>query len=303
MDKTQNTSQQTDSKKSKAVVILAILVGLMAVVLVGLGYLYHKQNMEAQEMQMQLTAEKDSISKNLLVLMDDYKLLETDNDSLNRKLKLEEERAKTLYNELQTLRKVSYAKIKEYQRELGTLRAIMKDLIHDVDSLNTMNQMLIAENVKVKEEAATVKKTVKALEEKTEELHSTVAKGSIIKARDVVAMAVSRRGNEITRARRVEKIRVCFTLSENAIAKPGIRFAYIRILGPDDYILAKSETDLFDVEGEKIVYSARREVDYQNKDVEMCIYYDNNGELSAGVYKVSVYLDGYNVGYSEFTLR
>ncbi|MCB8965202.1 MAG: hypothetical protein H6536_09240 [Bacteroidales bacterium] len=290
-------------KSSKAVPVLTFVVVVLLVVLAGLMYVYYQQKRDAKETETLLLAEKDSISQNLLNLMTDYKEMETDNDSLNQKLTREQQNAKKLYNELQRTKRVSYAKIKEYQKELGTLRSIMKDMLHDIDSLNAMNKELIAENIKVKEEAATAKQTVKELEEKTEELNTQVAKGSIVKARDIVAMGVSRRGNEVTRARRVEKIRACFTLSENTIAKAGNRNVYMRIVGPDDYVLAKAETDVFDFEGEKIVFSASREVDYQNKDIEMCIYYDNNGELLKGTYKVTLYMDGYMIGYSEFALK
>lgn len=294
---------ENSAKSSKAVPVLTFVVVLLLIVLAGLTYVYYQQKQNAMETETQLLAEKDSISQNLLNLMTDYKELETDNDSLNQKLVREQQNAKKLYDELQSTKRISYAKIKEYQKELGTLRSIMKDMLHDIDSLNAMNKELIAENIKVKEEAATAKQTVKELEQKTEELNTQVAKGSVVKARDVVAMGVSRKGNEMTRARRVEKIRACFTLNENSIAKAGNRFVYMRIVGPDDYVLAKAETDVFDFEGEKIVFSANREVDYQNKDIEMCIYYDNNGELLKGTYKVTLYMDGYMIGYSEFTLK
>jgi len=297
------TDMEENVKPSKAVPVLTFFVVILLVVLAGLTYVYYQQKQAAKENEMQLLAEKDSISNNLLNLMTDYKELETDNDSLNQKLAREQQHAKKLYDELQSVKQVSYAKIKEYQKELGTLRSIMKDMLHDIDSLNAMNKVLIAENIKVKEEAATAKQNVKELEQKTEELNTQVAKGSVIKARGIVAMGISRRGNEVSRARRVEKIRACFTLNENAIAKAGNRLVYMRIVGPDDYVLAKSETDVFDFEGEKIVFSANREVDYQNKDVEMCIFYDNNGELLKGTYKVTLYMDGYMIGYSEFTLK
>jgi hypothetical protein len=294
---------ENSAKSSKAVPVLTFVVVLLLIVLAGLTYVYYQQKQNAKETETQLLAEKDSISQNLLNLMTDYKELETDNDSLNQKLVREQQNAKKLYDELQSTKRISYAKIKEYQKELGTLRSIMKDMLHDIDSLNAMNKELIAENIKVKEEAATAKQTVKELEQKTEELNTQVAKGSVVKAREIVAMGVSRKGNEMTRARRVEKIRACFTLNENSIAKAGNRLVYMRIVGPDDYVLAKAETDVFDFEGEKIVFSANREVDYQNKDIEMCIYYDNNGELLKGTYKVTLYMDGYMIGYSEFTLK
>lgn len=298
-----NLPENTNAGKSKAVVFLSFLIVILAVVLLVLGWMYHQKTKDSEEIQTMLTAEKDSITHNLKGLMADYKTLETTNDSINQKLQSEQDRVKKLYSQIQSERNISYSKIKEYQRELGTLRTIMKDLLHDVDSLNAMNQVLIAENIKVKEEASTAKKTVKELEQKTEELNSQVEKGSMIKVRSVVAMAVSRKGNEVTRARRVEKIRVCFTLSENAIAKPGIRDAYVRILGPDQFILAKSESDLFDFQGEKIVFSAKREVDYQNQDIDLCIYYDNKGELVAGKYQATVYVDGNLVGSGEFMLK
>jgi myosin heavy subunit len=298
-----NLSESNNQEKSKAVVFLSILIVVLAIVLLVVGWMYYQKNKDSENIQVQLTAEKDSIARNLKGLMADYKTLETTNDTINQKLQTEQDRVKKLYSQIQSERNISYSKIKEYQRELGTLRTIMKDLLHDVDSLNAVNQKLVVENVKIKEEATTAKKTVKELEQKTEELNSQVEKGSVIKVRSVVAMAVSRKGNEVTRARRVEKLRVCFTLSENAIAKAGVRDAYIRIIGPDQFVLAKAETDLFDFQGEKIVYSAKREVDYQNKDIDLCIFYDNKGELVAGKYQATVYVDGNLVGSGEFMLK
>lgn len=289
--------------KSKIVSFLAALIIVLGIIVVALGYLFYAQQEESKEIQSQLNAEKDSISNNLKTIMMSYDSLQIDNDTLNNKLLAEQERVKQMYDELQKVKRVSYSKIKEYQKELGTLRAIMKDLLQDIDSLNTLNQELIAENIKVKQDYSTAKQTVAELETKTEELSSQVEKGSVIKARDIVAMAINRRGNEVTRARRVEKIRVCFTLNENSIAKTGNREVFLRITGPDEYILAKSETDLFNFEGQMIVFSAKREVDYQNQDVEMCIFYDNNGELLKGVYKAALYMDGNLIGNTEFTLK
>ncbi len=289
--------------KSKAVGFLTFIIIVLIIVLSILGWRYLQQIRAAREVETQLIAEKDSITHNLKNLLVEYDQLETTNDSLNRKLAEEQNKVKGLYQEIQTLQKVSYAKIKEYQRELGTLRSIMKGLLHDVDSLNAMNQKLVAENIKVKEEASVAKKTVKELEQKTQELNSKIEVGSVIRARGVTAIAVNKRGGEVTRARRVEKIKTCFTLSENAIAKAGSRYVYLRIIGPDDFILAKSETDVFDFQGEKIVFSAKREVDYQNQDVDMCIFYDNNGELLAGKYGITIYLDGELVGNGELILK
>jgi hypothetical protein len=300
----QNPTTPTDIQpKSKAVVFLAALIVVLGFILLVLGWLYYQERQEAQETQQQLIADKDSIALNLKEIMYEYQVLETDNETIKAKLEEEQERAAKLYAELKQVRSVSYSKIKEYQRELGTLRSIMRDMVKEIDSLNTLNQQLIAENIKVRQEFTMSQKTVESLEKRTEELSTTVAKGSIVRARNINTLPLSRRGRDVSRARNVEKIQTCFIVSENSIAKGGTRFVYIRILGPDGFILAKSNTDLFDFEGEKIVFSARREIDYQNSDVEMCIFYDSVGELLAGKYEVTLFMDGYMMGYSEFVLK
>lgn len=294
---------QPNRQASKAVTLLTALIVVLVVVLVGLSWAYLSQRKESIQVQAQLNADKDSLATDLKGIMLEYELLETDNASLQAKLVEEQERAAQLYGELRSLRSISYAKIKEYQRELGTLRAIMKDMIHEIDSLNTLNQELIAENIKVRQEYNQSQRTVQTLEQRTQELSSTVALGSIIRARNIVPQPINKRGADVTRARRVDKIRTCFIVSENSIAKAGMRRVFIRILGPDGVVLSKSSTDLFEFEGQRIVFSASREVDYQNQDVELCIFYDSSGELVPGLYEVTLYTDGHLIGTSSFELR
>jgi predicted nuclease with TOPRIM domain len=291
------------SGKSKAIAFLTALIVVLGFIIVVVGWMYYTQKKESEAVQLQLNAEKDTIANNLKTVMLEYRDLETDNAALNSKLQQEQERAEKLYKELKRVKQVSFAEIKEYQKELGTLRSILRHMVVEIDSLNTLNKQLIAENIKVKQEVTMGKRTIQSLEQRTEELSTTVAKGSVIRIRDVSVVPLNKRGNDVTRASRVNKIKVCFTLAENSIAKGGVRDAFIRITGPDGYLLAKSTSDLFDFEGEKIVFSAKREVDYQNQDIELCIFYDNNGELGKGKYQVTVYLDGFMVGSSEFVLK
>ena len=177
-------STSENKPKNKAVVFLTILIVLLLSVTAVLAWLYYSEHTQSIEVQAQLNAEKDSIALNLQEIMFDYEVLETDNEAIQAKLEEEQARASKLYDELRQVRSVSYAKIKEYQRELGTLRSIMRDMVYEIDSLNTLNQQLIAENIKVRQEYSMSQKTVKSLEEQTQELSSTVALGSVIRARN-----------------------------------------------------------------------------------------------------------------------
>lgn len=296
-------NEERQETRSKAVPLLTVLILLLLAALAVLGWFYYQQQQEAESTQAQLMADKDSIARQLLVTMTDLQEMETNNIEINRRLTEEQARAQKLYDELQSVKRVNYAKIKEYQKELGTLRSIMKGMLRDIDSLNTMNKELIAENRKVKAEATQAQETVKQLEQRTESLSTQVAKGSVVQARNIVAVGVNEKGKTMTRAKRVNKIRTCLTLMENSIAKSGNKTVYIRIIGPDEFVLAQSEADLFVFEGNRMVFSASRDIDYQNADVDMCIYYDCSGSLLPGQYTIDIYLEGNHIGHTTLSLK
>lgn len=291
-----------EKPKSKAVAFLSALIIVMLFLIVVLGWFFFAQKKEAAETQTLLIAEKDSIAMNLQHIMVEYQELETDNEKIQAKLEEEQVRAEKLMAELKQVKSVSYAKIKEYQKELGTLRSIMRDMVQEIDSLNTLNQELIAENIRVRQEATQSKKAVESLEKKTEEMTQTIAKGSVVMARSIHPVGLNSRGKETNRARNSDKIRTCFILSENPITNPGNREVYVRIIGPDGFLLAQSDAHLFDFGGEKIIYSASREIDYQNEDVEMCIFYHDE-HLEKGIYDINLYMDGYLIGFTQLTLK
>jgi hypothetical protein len=53
-----------------------------------------------------------------------------------------------------------------------------------------------------------------------------------------------------------------------------------------------------------ISYTEKKEVDYQNKAIDVSIYYDiRNETLSKGNYKVSIYCDQNLIGSDNFSLK
>lgn len=291
------------SGRSRVVNLLAVVIVILLGVAGTLVYLYMRQSSTSEQVQNILIMEKDSLSLNLERVISEYETIQTDNAELQVRLDEERARAEKLLVEVRQVKEVSYAKIKEYQRELGTLRAIMRKMVGEIDSLNTLNQALVAENTKVRTEYQESQRNVQQLSEEKEQLTVRVTKGAVVSARNVVLVGLNSRDKEVTRAGRSKKLRVCFTLMENAIADPGIRTAYIRIFGPDGVLLANAEGGTFERQGEPTTYSAMREVDYQNLDTEVCIYYGDNSSFEKGVYQVEVYFGGEQVGQGEALFR
>ncbi|MBS0011380.1 MAG: hypothetical protein KFF49_08210, partial [Bacteroidales bacterium] len=64
-----------------------------------------------------------------------------------------------------------------------------------------------------------------------------------------------------------------------------------------------SPDNIFEAGEERMIYTENRTVEYLNKDIEMSIFIDNNGDFIDGTYAVDLYLEGHNIGSSSFLLR
>ena len=185
------TTPQPDAGKSIRGYRIVIII--LSVILAALSVLYfsiHRQQMLDNEL---LQADRDSIQNDLGRLMTDYDGLRISNDSISAGLTLERERADSLMTRLKKERSWNLAKIKQYEKEVGTLRTIMKGYVKQIDSLNTLNKKLIKENVGFRKEISSAKLRADMAEEKAAELDNKVKVGSVLRARDIRLSALNDR--------------------------------------------------------------------------------------------------------------
>ncbi len=303
LENEQQTNNQApvppQKNKSGLMFILFLVIALLAVV----TFLYINQRQTTDEIRTVLTEEKDSLQSHLIQLRTGYDDLMTDNDSINTQLIIEKEKIDDLLAEIKTVKAINYSKIKQMQNELGTLREVAKSYVRQIDSLNTMNQELVAENILVKNEIMAAKSVNVELEEQNKDLSGKVELASALRTENLEATPLNKRGKANNKINKIAKIKVSFRIKENVLADAGERDVYVRIAGPDDYILAKSEDDLFEYEGQEIVYSAKRPVDYINKNLDVIVYWDNNGALLQGAYEVYIFADGNEIGNTQFLIE
>lgn len=279
-----------------------ILIIILAVILVALSALYFNNVNKLRKENAAMEIEGDTLQSRLKDIMFDFDNLKTENDTINKSLSIERQRADSLMDRLKKERNWNYAKVKKYEKELGTLRTIMRGYVRQIDSLNQINTKLSRENIAYRKELTTQKLRAETAEEQAQELSSKIRKGSIVKARDISLKALNSSDREVTRAKRATRLRVDFILSANELATPGERTVFVRIIGPDGYVLASSQRAMFDYEGEKLTFSASRDIDYQNQDLSVSVYYNGEGIVN-GKYKVIIYMDGYLIGSTEVILR
>ncbi|MFO7852497.1 MAG: hypothetical protein ACQERS_04440 [Bacteroidota bacterium] len=301
MENDQNIIEKENGgqKSGKARMILAVIAGVLGTVLVAMVILYFIQRNNMFEMETLLTEQKDSLTNELIMLKHGYDTLKTNNDTLNAKLEGEQKKIERLL----ALNASNVQTIRTYRKEIATMREIMKSYIVQIDSLNTRNQLLIAENTEIKQQMSQVEQTNVELSEEKNELTSKVEVASVIKAREINPMPLNKKRKETDRLERFEKLEVAFILNENPIVEAGKKTVYMRLTRPDGLVITNSPDNLFEVNGERMIYTESRTVEYLNKDVEMSIFVDNNGDFIKGTYTVDLYLEGHNIGSSSFMLE
>ncbi|HJC17033.1 hypothetical protein [uncultured Alistipes sp.] len=293
------TPQPDSGKSIRGYRIVIIILSVILVAISALYFSIHRQQMLDNEL---LRADRDSIQNDLGRLMEDYDNLHITNDSISASLDIERGRADSLMNQLRKERRWSLAKIKQYEKEVGTLRTVMRGYLHQIDSLNSLNKKLISENISYRKEISSATLRAEMAEEKAAELDNKVRAGAVIKARGIRLTGLNARNNEVSRIRNAERVRVDFVLTANELTTPGNKAVYMRLTSPDGYVLTTEAMPTFEFEGERLSYSAMREVDYQNQDLEVGIYFDSSG-FPAGTYLVQLYCDGYQIGSAEIAMR
>ena len=289
------TPQGTKKSTPVGMIVTSIILG---VALIFLIYMYFEKKNKMIEMETVLTQEKDSLANELRHMVVAYDTLKTNNDTLNAGL----QKQKNKIVQLLSVNASNVQLIKRYKSEITTMRQIMKSYIVQIDSLNTKNKMLVSENTEIRQQITQVRNTNSELSKVKEELSTKVEVASIVQAKDIVAVALNKKRKETTRINLLDKLRICFTLRENPLAKPGQKDVYMRVIRPDSLVVTSSPDNLFEYKGNKIIYSATRQVDYMNQDIEICIFLDNKGDYIIGNYSVELYLEDNIIGRTNFML-
>jgi len=182
-----------------------------------------------------------------------------------------------------------------------------------MDSLYRVNASLSEENVAMKQDIKDLRKEKEQIESDRKVLTGKVEIAAVLKAINMEAVGLRMRsGGEkevaTDKVQRVDQVRVCFTISENAIATPGKKDIYIRIARPDQEILVKGRTDdySFEYQGEMLQYSMMESVEYENRALDVCVYWKkeySSQEMKAGLYHVDIFCENSIIGHTTFTLR
>lgn len=227
--------------------------------------------------------------------------MQINNDSLIAQLEAEQKRAEEALAELQRTKASNAKEIKRLKEELKTLRAILKDMVHQVDSLQRLNERLNNENQNLRAANEQQQQHISSLNTEREELTEKVTIAAQLDATNIHAQGNNKRGKATEKIKDVKKFVVSFRISRNVTAQAGNRSVFVRITTPLGDVLTRGGS--FTYENRTLEYSMRKDIEYTGEEIEVTTYWDVAETLSAGTYRADIFADGKNIGHTTFSFR
>ncbi len=286
------------------IAIIAVLLGAVGI----MAYNLNKKDKEIVYISQEyanLDTERQDLAVELEGMKMQYDTLSVTNSEMQAKI---DEQENELASLLKKVKNKDYD-IRKLKAEAETLRGIMKNYIAQIDSLNKANAQLTAERDAESERANSAEAKGKELEGELSTSREMNAKGSVLSAGEFQNLALRERNSgksvDTDRAAKTETIKSCFNIRKNSIAKPGTRTLQMAVVGPDGQVLTGKKSGSTTVNGAQVQYSESREVEYQQTDTDVCIYYTANEgfEYKKGNYKIYIYEGGNMIGSSSITLK
>lgn len=275
------------------------------------GWMWISTRSELNTITKRAEEEKTQLRQELDSLMAEHEKIKAEYGDLADSLKVKDSIIQANAVEIKKLLDTKWEYVKVVKK-LDRLRGIAQSYLRQMDSLYTVNRQLKEENQQMREEIAQEQRRAQQLVKEKEQLATKIEEGSSLTIYSLTAETLRERSGgreEATdKGKRIEKIRVCFIVAENKLAKPGTRTFYVRIADPNGNVLIKGRGDeySFMFKGEQLQYSSNAVLEYQNKATKMCIDYNKlplQEKFISGIYQVAVYLNNEIVGETSFKVR
>lgn len=281
------------------------LIVLLLVLAGGLVYLFLSLDAEKktnQEMQELAELDKKEMENEYQDFANQYSEMMTkiNNDSIIAQLTQEQLRTQQLLKKLKETKSADAREITRLKKELANVRAVLRQYVVQIDSLNRLNQHLTAENTKVKADLEASNKANEVLSADKASLTEKVAIAAQLDASNINLTPINKRGKTEKKVGKAKQLKVDFTIARNVTAQSGIKTVYVRITTPTGTTLAAGN---FPYENKNLQYSIKKQIEYNGENTPVTVYWNIHEVQSAGTYRLALFCDGQMIGQKAFNLK
>ena len=296
-------AQNKISMSKKVLIPLVIVILILVAGLVWLFINLQEQKQVNQDMQELAELDKKEMENEYERFTLQYSEMKTqiNNDSIIEQLTREQMRTQQLLEELKQVKASDAREIARLKKELATVRAVLRDYVMQIDSLNRLNESLKQENTTVKAELEQRNQQVAGLSHEKASLSEKVAIAAQLDATGIQMQLLNKRGKEAKKLKDCTQMKVSFTIAKNVTASNGNRTVYVRIQNPGGNTLSGGGT--FAYENKNLECSMKKIIEYTGEETPVVTYWNVSQMLEAGDYRVSIFADGNMIGSRTFSFN
>lgn len=286
---------------------LKVLAGILGVILLGTIIYTVSLYQEKKKNEAVLRQEKDLVVEDLNSLKSEYDKAILESNATNEELVAARDNIAKYIDSLKAM-KTDLATLSRYRRQVSILKQEREELLRQVDSLKESNNLIAMQRDSTFAELE--KQTIfnDSLVVQNTQLADAVERGSALSLNRFTVDAVRERSSgklvSTTRARRTDRLKICFTVADNVIAEAGDREFYIEVLDPQGNVMGAGNSKSLE-DGPTITFTKATNFYYENSNLDVCDYISNySGEFAEGNYMVNVYDDRLTLlGTNKFELK
>lgn len=293
--------ENTNSKSTG----LKVAIGILLVLFIGTGFYTSKLYTDKKQTEATLIKEKNQVMADLTNMAKQYDKAIDENQVANEKLVEHRQRIQGLMDSLK-ISQNSVNSLWRYKKRFLALQEEHERLLVENDQLKAEKLLLAASLDSTQVELAERTMFTDSLLVENTELATVMANASTLQTVGLKGFGVIERSSgkliPTERARRSDKIRVCFTVAKNSLVGAGDKELYVQVLDPHDNVLGANEQIQF--EDEVLNYSLISKFNYENRSLNICEFVaPNDDKFEEGRYVVNVFNKKELVSSTEFTLQ
>ncbi|MDG5491875.1 chromosome partitioning protein ParA [Psychroserpens sp. SPM9] len=283
---------------------LKIALGILLALFLGTGFYTSKLYNEKKDNEAALTREKEQVMADLSTMAKQYDVAIGENEVANENLVDARERIQGLMDSLK-ISQNSVNSLWRYKKKFLALQEEMDVLLAENDKLKIENSLLATSLDSTTVQLAERTVFTDSLLVQNTQLAEVVENAAVLQTVNLKGFGVIERSSgkliPTERARRSDKIRVCYTVAKNALVGAGDKELYVQVLDPKNNVLGANEQIQFD---ETVLnYSLISKFNYENRNLNICEFVAPNDEFEKGRYVVNVFNAKELISSSEFTLK
>ncbi len=288
--------------------MIPLLVVVIFVLFVGAVWLFlnlQEQKQVNEDMQELAALDKQEMENEYERFALQYSEMKTqiNNDSIIAQLTEEQMKTQKLLEELKQVKATDAREIARLKKELATVRAVLRDYVMQIDSLNRLNENLKRENRRVNAELQERNEQVAGLNSEKASLSEKVAIAAQLDATNIQMILLDKKDRSMKKPKLKDckKIQVSFTITRNVTASNGNRTVYVRIQNPGGNVLSGGGS--FGYENRSLECSMKKSIEYTGEEMPVTLYWPVTQVLETGQYRVSVFVDGNMIGSRTFNFE